>query len=339
MITADRKAREEAHLWRIRHEEGLSDTEQLQFREWYDASVKHAEAFIEAELFWVRSGDVEFQKTTLAELERLQTADSSQPPIQPVKSSYRPPNFSKTVTAGMALAAMILLCVIVLSPSLLFPVGDPEFERFASEKGQTRIITLPDNTMITLSAASEVEIALSDTQRSVRLNEGAAFFDVASDPSRPFLVDTAFADIAVTGTQFDVHLRDDLVRVAVGEGSVDIAGDGIANAEGLAVSLTAGQSIEYTSNGGFSEIAEVFPAELAAWRGGRLIYVDAPLARVLEDLNRYSSSPITADERAAAMKISGIYDASRIEAVLEAIERSLPIRLTGTGAERHFVSE
>lgn len=339
MLVSDRAIRDEAQLWRIRHEDGLSADEEAQFRAWYVSSDRHADAFVEAELFWIASQDPDFREATLKELERL---DSTAEPINMAQSQYKADRSSviaRALVGVTAMAAVVAACIMVLSPGALFPDAEPEFERFVSGQSQVRIVRLPDKTKITMSASSDIEVSLSDTARLIKLNKGTVFFEVASDASRPFTVNTALADVLVTGTKFDVQLRSDEVAIAVGEGSVEVSGPAKSPASERPIAISKGQAIKYRSQSGFGEVTEVFAAEIAAWRDGRLVYVEAPLSRVIEDLNRYSDKPITAEPSIGALKISGIYDVNDLDAALEAIEQSLPARVVDDRAQKRFVME
>jgi len=72
-----------------------------------------------------------------------------------------------------------------------------------SEKN--KLITLPDGSVITLNRNSEVTIPdkFDNDVRKVELR-GEAFFDIVSDPSSPFIVETGDARVIVLGTSFNV---------------------------------------------------------------------------------------------------------------------------------------
>jgi transmembrane sensor len=66
--------------------------------------------------------------------------------------------------------------------------------------------------------------------------------------------------------------------------------------------------------------------EPAAWRQGRLVYVDAPLKEIVADANRYSREPITiAGEDVANLRVSVTYPSDRIGEMLTALSRSLSL--------------
>ncbi len=71
--------------------------------------------------------------------------------------------------------------------------------------GEQRVLTLDDGSRLTLAGDSAINLDLVDHQRHVTLLRGRAYFQVASDPHRPFLVEAGEARVRVTGTRFEVR--------------------------------------------------------------------------------------------------------------------------------------
>jgi transmembrane sensor len=90
--------------------------------------------------------------------------------------------------------------------------------------------------------------------------------------------------------------------------------------------LTAGQQVT-TALAGTIPDPQVMPrGEPAAWRHGRLVYVDAPLKDIIADANRYSRVPISiADESVENVRVSVTYPSDRIEEMVSALSRSLSL--------------
>jgi transmembrane sensor len=92
--------------------------------------------------------------------------------------------------------------------------------------------------------------------------------------------------------------------------------------------LTAGQQVTAVPAGAIAD-PEVMPrGEPAAWRHGRLVYVDATLKDIIADANRYSREPIAiADEGVANERVSLTYPSDRIEEMVMALSRSLSLEV------------
>jgi transmembrane sensor len=168
---------------------------------------------------------------------------------------------------------------------------------------------------VTLNTASEVRIDLTKEARRVEIDRGEAFFDVAKDPTRPFIVFAGDKRITAVGTRFAVR-RDagGDVRVTVTEGAVrfestqalrvDVAG---GPAREPRVLLRAGTIARATHGSLLVQKDAAQEAENSlSWRSGYLIFDDTALADAVAEFNRYTDEPIRIEDPAvAAIRISG----------------------------------
>lgn len=321
---------EAAHLWRARKHEGLTAEENAAFKTWYRSDPANAEAYAEALLVWEGTGLPGFEADLKATIDRLEIEEQE----RAEDTRYASAPWLPRLAGGIAAAAAVIAAFAYLAP-LDMDFGDPpiQYQRFANTDRQTEQISLPDRSRITLGPGSTLEFALTEGGRFGRLLEGDAFFRVTPNDRRPFVIETDHADILVTGTTFDLQLNDDLLFVAVGEGSVRLSGPGKNSTDSSAaraLNLVGGQAVTASRAAGFGEIAEVFPAELGAWRRGRLIYRNTPLSEVVADLNRMSAVPITVEPGVADLRINGTFDANNIEFLLEGMRSSFPVSIVKT---------
>lgn len=338
MDEVEDEIRAQAHYWRTLRDEGLSQEDQRRFEQWRDADPRHAEAYAEARVFWEAAG-LPGMGEKIAETIARQESEEREDYGAEIHQ-FRPSLFPRFVAGALAAAAAVA-AFITVGPDHS-SVGEPsvQTERFATELGATKVLTLPDRTRITLGPDSIVEIALSENQRNAELLKGSAFFDVRTIQQRPFIVGTDIIDVTVTGTKFDVQLREEKAAVGVGEGSVDVrlsGSDDEVGALGSPIRLEGGQRVSASLFDGFGEVEEVFPAELAAWRTGRMIFSNATLVEVASELNRYVAKPISVDPSVSGLKISGTFASAQADELLEFIQRSYPVRVIEDDAERQIV--
>ncbi|MEM1132116.1 MAG: FecR domain-containing protein [Pseudomonadota bacterium] len=338
----DSDIRAEAHLWRARFDDGLSGDEKQLFDDWLHADHRHAEAYAEAEIFWSAAGRSSYCD---ALMEALEQQPESVAQVQAEKQTSAEIHWLSSagkhiVATAMAIAACIAAVFIIGIPMDFFSEPAVRTQEYATERGNRKIIILPDKTRVTLGAASKLELAFSDTQRSARLVEGNAFFEVASDADRPFIVATPHATVAVTGTKFDMQLREATLAVAVGEGSVRVSRATADNADKTDpdfLDLTAGQAVRASSQSGFGAVTEVFPTELGAWRTGRLVYILTPLTEIMSEVNRYTERPIRLDPRVADLQLSGTFNTNDIEGLLQSIDEGLPVAVVTDDAGQRII--
>lgn len=195
------------------------------------------------------------------------------------------------------------------------------FADHATRIGERRSIALPDGSTVELGSTSALSLDFGPKARRVRLHRGEAYFAVTADPARPFLVEAAAGRIRALGTAFDVKLGGESASVAVVEHAVEVSLDG----EG--VRLNAGEQVRY-GNGRLGRIRPADLAQVRAWQRDRLIFQDAPLGAVVADLERWRRGRIViTDDRLEALSVTAVFDVHEIDAALQTIADSLPVRV------------
>ncbi|MFT3813048.1 MAG: sigma-70 family RNA polymerase sigma factor [Acidovorax sp.] len=205
----------------------------------------------------------------------------------------------------------------------------------ATATGRQLTQPLPDGGSIALDARTRLAVRYYGARRHVRLFAGTAFFSVARDVDRPFVVDAAHARITVLGTRFEVAIADDgALRVAVEEGYVRV--QPLAG-EGNAYELTAHEALHWPPGGPPRREAE--PGDVAAWRDGWLDFRHEPLGEAVRRIARYSTQPLRVAPDAAQLPVFGRVRIADAQAWLRLLPRSLPVavREEGRGAQRGIV--
>lgn len=200
----------------------------------------------------------------------------------------------------IAMAATLLLA-LTTAIYLALPLARDDY---STPIGGLALVPLQDGSKLTLSTASRVHVTLSDSERRVDLKAGEAFFEVAHDALRPFVVRAGDQRITAVGTQFSVRREGLDVRVVVTEGKVRIEREAVENS----ASLLAAGAIARTE-GGVVRVQKGTAAEaqeLLSWRGGYLSFDETTLADAVAEFNRFSNRKIVIDDESiAAVRISG----------------------------------
>lgn len=200
-------------------------------------------------------------------------------------------------------------------------------ESFSTRIGETRIVPLPDGSVITLNTDSDVSVHYSRDRRDIRLARGEALFDVAKDPSRPFTVDAGGTSVRAVGTSFTVsRLTDRPVQVLVREGVVEIARDADA---GPPVRAAANTRVVVERR------AAVVPASLdseavsrkIAWQVGRIAFEGETLSQAAGEFARYSEIRILIEDPAvSARTVTGLFVSNDPIGFAKAVAVSLNLR-------------
>lgn len=312
MTTAnDEEIKTAARAWLLRMSlERPTLNDRAEFATWCAADPRHLAAYRRCEAIWQ---DV----STLAELKHLAPL-RSEPTIARGWATIMGSRWRMGLVGASVAALLILSLRLLVAPT-----------HFATGTAEVREVRLPDGSEISLSAQTAIDVAMRPEQRRVVLLRGEAFFSVAKNRARPFFVSVGNKEIRVVGTQFDVRRDDETLRVSVVEGTVDVMQvpeRQIAARE--KTRLVAGQFVTADLAGSIQAPENLLNSEPAAWRHGRLVYVDAPLREVVADANRYSHERIDiADAQIAELRVSVTYPVGRIDDMLTALAKSLPLQV------------
>jgi transmembrane sensor len=228
---------------------------------------------------------------------------------------------------------------------------------YETATGERLAFTLNDGSQVTLDTQSELKVSFSPAERSVRLMRGQAFFEVAKDPQRPFIVEARNRRFVAVGTAFDVRVDGDQVRVIMVEGTVRVEGrapevaatnapgaptqpptSGIAGraanrdvlrSESPAVTtITAGEQF-ITDAEREDHVRAADPERSMSWRRGQLVFDNTRLADAVAEVNRYSEAKIElADPDLGNLRLSGAFATGRPTVFVEAVTTYFPVRVT-----------
>lgn len=291
---------DEAIDWMVRLNSGRATAnDHVAFAAWRQTSEKHEQAAREAEAIWHGVGIAGT---------RVRRADRK------VKLTRRAVLGAGILVAGGALLAR--------SGS----IGPHLLADHVTGIGEQRNLFLDDGSSAFLNAGTSLSVDFSARERLLRIHGGQAAFTVAHDPSRPFIVAAGAGRTRAVGTVFDVDIRPREVVVTVIEGTVDIATEA---APSSLVIATVDQRVRYDGTAPPSPPETIDSDAETAWRRGKLIFDRRPLGDVVAELERYRTGRIViASDRLRSLEVTGVFDLTEPEAVLGAIEATLPVRIT-----------
>jgi transmembrane sensor len=230
---------------------------------------------------------------------------------------------------GLAGAAAVLL-VASTTMFMMRRADHPPSQLAASRAevetpvGQIRVVKLDDGSTVTLDAESAIRTAFSGEQRLIRLIRGRARFDVAHDPTRPFVVMAMNRTITDKGTVFDVEIGQDEVGVTLLRGAVEIRD---ARRAGLVSRLKPGQSYAGAIGARAPTIATAAPGG-ERWVSGQLNFDGAPLGMVVEQANRYARHKIRlGDPGLASLRVTGSFPVSAGDGIAEMLAEAFGLRV------------
>lgn len=159
------------------------------------------------------------------------------------------------------------------------------FNKILVPRGGEYVVTLSDGTCVWLDAESELEypVKFVSNRREVKL-KGRGYFEVKKDVDRPFFVNAGEFRLRVYGTEFNMDVYpSDSVRVVLVKGAVGFK----ANATTSEYHLKPGQLGRANVLSGKVEIRNVDTYPYVAWKNREIVFVDATLETILDELSRW----------------------------------------------------
>lgn len=201
--------------------------------------------------------------------------------------------------------------------------------RYTTDASQQKIITLSDGTNIRLNENSTIYVpqTLAHKQRRVEL-KGEAYFEVISDPDRPFLVHTSGSTIEVLGTKFNVKSdsTSKKVQVAVIEGKVRLKSDEPGNSASAV--LTKNNFGMRVSDNQIT-IDEVNTQNYLSWINNRLVFNGETLSQVSRQLEHLYNIEIEFEnDQLKQLKLTANFEKTNLQKVLTTISETFNIQFT-----------
>jgi transmembrane sensor len=277
-----------------------------EFKRWYEADARHAEAYDRMSAIWSATGALSPG--------RLSSAAGEAPPRRPFRFAM-----AAALAAGIFVAAAILLAKNWLPGAQ----SGSEQIALASGIGEIREVRLPDGSRVVLDSGSRAEARFSSAERRIVLREGRARFIVAHE-ARPFIVSAASNEVVATGTVFDVSLIRDRLAVLLIEGSVEVRETGHPRA---GQRLAAGQKLIVGGDG--PAVVQAAPRGETAWPRRMLEFEDTRLEEAAAMVSRYSRVQLRlGDERTRNLRVSGAYRAGDVSGFARSLAAAFGLRLT-----------
>jgi len=244
---------------------------------------------------------------------------------QPHQAIKETPNTRNTINwlIPTALAASLLVVTLLVS-TLSFNTPTTSF--FSTAIGQQKTITLDDGSTIVINTNTHLEVSLSKHLRNIHLYSGEAYFVVAKDPSRPFIVKTCFSAVRALGTAFNIRCDRKKGMVTVTEGSVQVVDTNAAHDGAASKRVEKGQSINIDETLGLSDPVIANNQRVNGWRKGEFIFENTPLTEVINEANRYSTSKILlGSPQLAQLPVTGRLELTDTLALVSALKVSLSL--------------
>lgn len=193
-----------------------------------------------------------------------------------------------------------------------------DWQHHETPKGTKSAVTLSDGSVVTLNSASRIRYLknFEGTTREVYL-EGEAFFEVAKDSVKPFLVHTAGLSTRALGTSFNIKaFPDEFIEISLISGLVQVhTQDGRLNEV-----IHPGEGINSKSGGEDWKRQKVDLDRVTAWMNKTIVFDNTPFLTAIDALEKWYGVQVRLSNfNDEDLKVSGKYKDESLENILEGL--------------------
>jgi ferric-dicitrate binding protein FerR (iron transport regulator) len=187
--------------------------------------------------------------------------------------------------------------------------GNPEtiYNTISTPRGGQYQLVLPDDTKVWLNATSALKfpVAFTGNNRTVELT-GEAYFEVAKNPARPFIVKVKEVEVKVLGTHFNVmaYSEEDAIKTTLLEGSVKVSTQQPGK-EGSAM-LKPGEQVSVSQSSKLSQPIPVQTEEVVSWKNGKFHFNNADIKVIMRQIARWYDVEVEYQNISAQTQLGGI---------------------------------
>jgi ferric-dicitrate binding protein FerR (iron transport regulator) len=301
----------------------ISSDEREALNKWLVESVENKKLANDLELLWksakAKEPSDDFQ--TQEEWNKLESAvNITSAPRQKEVDLSRRVEWLK-IAASITLISVFawLLYLIVFSNETILKESHESIVQFS----------LPDGSKVWLNHHSRLAYQedFNEADRIVKIS-GEAFFEVKKDVSKPFVVQTAHAQVKVLGTAFNVqaYANASTTEVFVATGLVSFSS--LKN-KASDIKLKPGETGTLIKNESITVLHTEENPNALAWKEKRLIFKRASLNTVIENLESYFKIDIQVDNKNILhCRFTGSYNQPTLEEIIEALSVSLNLTIS-----------
>lgn len=159
------------------------------------------------------------------------------------------------------------------------------YNTLSTSRGETYSVKLPDGTQVWLNATSSITYAANFSSHSTRMVKlrGEAYFEVAKDKNKPFVVQADDCSIQVLGTSFSIrsYENENNILTTLVEGKVHVF------AKEKSLILKPGEQLTYSRRTGEMGAEKVDANMFISWTSGKLMFRNERLEDVLQTLSKW----------------------------------------------------
>ncbi|RBQ31741.1 siderophore-interacting protein [Arcobacter sp. FW59] len=289
--------------------DGFTRNQELEFKTWIEESIEHKKAFEK----------VEKLQSLFSSLPKNIKSNISQKVHQDIKNRkrFRKENLFK-IAASFTL---IIVSLFAINEYMNFGI-----KHTYTTNQEIKEIFLPDGSKVVVDAKTKLDIKYYNDKREVNISDGKAFFDVAPNPNKPFIVNASMIKVEVLGTNFEVKNDKEQITVDVISGKVKVQQNKNNEFKELAI-LTKGKHISFDKQSGKVVLKDIDVRNIASWKDGILFFQDYSLEKAINEFNKYQDINVIMQKDIKNYYVSGSFSIHDMDKFMVAITKIYPIKV------------
>lgn len=261
--------------------------------------------------------------------------------LEESKSAIRRKTTGKIISIITKVAAVLfipLTIFIFLNRERYFETkANVTYSEIYSPLGTRTMFYLPDGSSGYLNGGSTIKFPTTfiGNTRDVNLI-GEAYFDVVSNPKKPFNVNCKNITVVAHGTSFNVESfpEDKTNKVTLEKGKVEVLVKKNGQIQKLGT-LNPNQMCVYNENTSSYQIIDTDADKVIAWKEGKLVFINDPFEDVINKLNRrYNINMIIKDSKLKEYTYLATFEDESLDEVIKLLQLSAPIEVKNLGRKR-----
>ncbi len=302
---------------------------------WLSANPVNEEFFKQYHKTWLLIekqkvySSIDMEKEWKALQSKLNSEPETRKPLKVISSKTKQP---KIRSSFLTLQRVAAVAIIVVSTFLLYFYFSKPAEIVITAQTENIEQVLPDGSVVSLHAGSQLTYpeVFTTKSRNVQL-KGEAYFKVAHDASKPFIVASGDAMVEVLGTEFNVNSNSTSgnTEVVLTTGKVSVY---YIENPSEKVLLSPGEKAELIADQMFIRKQTNTDPNYMAWKTRVLVFDNETLSQVVKTLRSvYQTSITLTDNESAECRVTASFNDQSLQSVLEVLKETLELQVQMDG--------
>jgi len=241
--------------------------------------------------------------------------DANKPKVIPV--------YTKLIRVA-AVAAILIVGIFSIYYLSETNINQNQIEIASNERGKEIVLADGSKVWLNKNAVLTYPDKFNKKTRNVELS-GEAFFEIAKNPKKPFIVNMSNATVTVVGTSFNINSKENETEIVVATGTVKVSDTDNSKSK----LITVGYSAKVSDNN--IEKYKTSSPNYLAWKTGEFVFKETPINQVVKDLNSYYKSQIILNNDEIECLLTATFIKANLEDIVDVLRLTCDMEIIKEG--------